>query len=132
MDYKSRVGETSNTYRDVITAEQVSLFRSALTGAPETKGTPVTVLASFRQGEKEIAERLEFKLNRMLHAEQDYEFLEELPVGIEFEYQSRLVSILEKRGRESRGGMIIFAIGTEYRLAGRVFATSKATVIYRS
>jgi hypothetical protein len=132
LDYKSRVGETSQTYQDVITAEQMAQFWAALPGVEATDAPPVTILAAFRQGEKELSARLEFKLDRMLHGEQDYEFLADLPVGVPFEYQSRLLSILEKRGRESRGGMLIFAIGTEYRQGGQIFATAKSTVIYRS
>lgn len=132
MDYKSRVGETSATYRDTITEDQVAQFRRGIAGSARRHGLPVTILAAFREGEKEFSRRLGFELNRMLHGQQEYEFLGQIPVGTEFEYQSRLLNVLEKRGRESRGGMLIYTVGTEYRLEDRVFATSKATVIYRS
>ena len=132
MDYKARIGETSASFQESITPDLVAQFRRSIPGAARAEGTPAAILASFRKGEKELTERLGFELPRMLHAEQDYEFFSELPVEQEIQYQSRLLSVLEKRARDARGGMLIFSIGTDYRVGGRVFASAKSTVIYRT
>ncbi len=131
MDYKSRIGEVSAIYRDIITPEQIAQFRQGIAGSPRQAGVPLTILAAFREGEKEFSRRLSFELKRMLHAEQEFEFLSEIPVGQEFEYQSTLSSVLEKRAREGKPGMLLYSVKTEYRLVGQTFATSKATVMYR-
>lgn len=93
---------------------------------------PPTFLTTtnFAEEAEEIADELGFDLDRMLHAEQEYEFHGTPPcAGTRLWASSRIEGRFEKEGR--RGGQMHFAVRvTEFRdAAGDLVATARMTAV---
>ena len=73
--------------------------------------------------------RVPMDLKRVLHGEQEYEFLEPIRAGDTLTVKSRIADVYEKPGK--RGGTMTFAVTeTEYRDAGgRLVARARAVGI---
>jgi acyl dehydratase len=80
---------------------------------------PVTFLQTAQHWDKDGGSRprLPFDLKRVLHGEQEYEFLKPIYAGDVLTAVSRIVDVYEKPGK--RGGSMNFAVTeTEYRNQG--------------
>jgi hypothetical protein len=93
---------------------------------------PATFLTTtnFAEEAEAIADELGFDLDRMLHAEQEYDFHGAPPsAGTRLWAASRIEGRFEKKGR--RGGLMHFAVRvTEFRdAAGDLVATARMTAV---
>ena len=92
---------------------------------------PVTFLQTVQHWDKEGRgrPRMPFDLKRVLHGEQEYEFLKPIHAGDVLTAVSRIVDIYEKPGK--RGGSMSFAVTetTYTNQKGRVVARAKHITI---
>jgi acyl dehydratase len=92
---------------------------------------PITFLQTVQHWDQAGGSRprLPFDLRRVLHGEQEYEFLKPIRVGDVLTAVSRIVDVYEKPGK--RGGSMNFAVTeTEYtNQRGQVVARARAVTI---
>lgn len=125
---KERVGETSSPHFDDATAERLAAFSAAI-GAPAREVAPPTFLTVGRKGEFELLQRLGVPLQRVLHGEQEYEYLRPIRAGDRVEYVTRLANVLEKRGTSSFMQFLIFE--TAFTVRGETVARARTNIIHR-
>lgn len=103
-----------------------------LVGPDGSLTIPATFLTTtnFAEEAEAVAQELGFDLSRMLHAEQEYEFLGAPPVaGSRLHTTSSIAERFTKQGR--RGGLMTFAVRvTEFRNDdGELVATARMTAV---
>lgn len=133
MDLKSRVGETTQEYREPVTESRLRAFSEAI-GAQEMAEAPATYLTTCRSGVFDTIERLGFKLSDVLHGEQEYEYQEPILAGDTLIYFSKLAQALEKRGTTPMTFLVIETTVKAERKGGGApvpVGISKTTVILR-
>jgi len=109
------------------------LYHDEAYAAREAGGVmpPVTFLQTVQHWDSvgSSRPRLPFDLKRVLHGEQEYEFLKPIHAGDVLTAVSRIVDVYEKPGK--RGGSMNFAVTeTEYKnQRGELVARARATTI---
>ncbi len=127
-DHKSRVGEKSGIRVEDAGRERVHRFARAI-GAPETDVAPPTILTVMRRSEFDLFDQLGIPLQSILHAEQEYTYVEPIRVGDQVTCQSELTKVLEKSG--ASGSMSFMTFKTEFIVQGRAIATSSTVIVVR-
>ena len=111
-----------------VTRQMIEQFSTAVQAGVSSE-VPGTFLTLFRQGEFELFQRLGVPLSKILHAEQEYIYLVPLQAEMEFEYETTLAQVLEKRG--ASGAMSFLTLETEFRSGVQKIATGRTTVVVR-
>jgi len=125
---RGKIREFANAIKD-----DDPLYFDEAYAAQEAGGVmpPVTFLQTVQHWDNvgSSRPRIPFDLKRVLHGEQEYEFLKPIHAGDVLTAVSRVVDIYEKPGK--RGGSMNFAVTeTEYRNArGELVARGRATTI---
>lgn len=98
-------------------------------GAREREEAPPTFITVGRKGEFELLQRFGIPLSRVLHGEQEYQYLKPIRPGDSVEYVTRLANVLEKRGSNAFMQFLIFE--TEFTVRGEVVSRAKTNIIHR-
>ena len=124
-------GQHSARFSEKVTEERIRLFCEAV-GAEPSNVAPPTFLTVFRHGEFELFEKLGLKLSNVLHGEQQYSYPSDILAGDEVSFQTRLSSVLEKKGSSGRMSFLVFETDIEVTAPiPRKAGTSRTTVIVR-
>jgi acyl dehydratase len=91
--------------------------------------TFLMTIAHWIGGLAETRSAVKLDYRRLLHGEQEFEYLKPIRAGDVLTFRSRTKDVFEKQGK--RGGKMLFIIGeTEYRnQAGEVVAYTRNTAI---
>ena len=81
VSLKDHVGVTSEMYSEKISAERIQAFGQAIGLGRESTATPPTFLTLFRHGEFDLLKKIGVDLARVLHAEQEYDYENEIQAG---------------------------------------------------
>jgi hypothetical protein len=127
-DHKSRVGEKSGVRVEECSAERVHRFARSI-GAPVGDEAPPTFLTVMRRSEFDLFDQLGIPLQSILHAEQEYTYVEPIRVGDTVRCQSELAKVLEKSG--ASGSMAFMTFRTEFIVRERPVATSSTVIVVR-
>lgn len=111
-ELKNFVGRRSETWKFQVTEERLRQFCDAV-GAPYRGEAPLTFLTLFRDGEFKLLADFGFQLSQVLHADQEFNYLDKIVPGDHLEYQTTFSKALEKRG--STGVMRFLVFDTEVR-----------------
>lgn len=97
--------------------------------APPAPPTFLMTIAHWIGGLGETRQGIKLDFTRLLHGEQEFEFLRPIRAGDILRFRSRTKDVFEKQGK--RGGTMTFVIGeTEFRnQAGEVVAYMRNTAI---
>lgn len=125
---KDRVGENSSRHLDDASAARLAAFAQAI-GGKTREAAPATFLTVGRKGEFELLQRFGIPLSRVLHGEQEYEYLKPIRAGDQVEYVTQLINVLEKRGSTNFMQFLIFA--TDFTVSGEVVAKARTNIIHR-
>ncbi len=128
-DHKSRVGEKSDVVVEQVGEERVHRFARSI-GAPENEIAPPTFLTCMRRSEFNLFDQLGIPLQSILHAEQEYTYVEPIRVGDSVDCQSELFKVLEKSG--PTGTMSFMTFKTAFVVRGRSIATSSTVIVVRT
>lgn len=135
---KAQVGRKSSERTIALSGPEMRDFAAcvrATVGAtshtPITSAAVPTVFTIFRQGEFELMNDLGIQLKQVLHAEQQYSFLEPLSPSEEIRFATRLASVVEKKSKTAK--MAFMAFETEFTRVGDgvTVATARSTMVYR-
>lgn len=96
LSLKSEIGRSVGPFYETVTLEQMVTFAKAV-GLPETQIAPPTFMTVFRQGEFELLRLIGVQLSQILHAEQEYEYIQNLSVGDQIRIDSKLSHVAEKQ-----------------------------------
>lgn len=128
-DIKALVGQRSETLKFHVTEARLKQFCEAV-GAPFRGEAPPTFMTIFRDAEFKTFADQGLELSRVLHADQEYRYLDRILAGDDLEYDTTLSKALEK------GPMLFLVYETEVRAKRGASMTpvgvSKTTVIVRS
>ncbi len=128
MNLNSFLGQKAGPYREKASSDRLEKFASSV-GAPVEKEAAPTFVTVCRRGEFDLFQKMGVPLSRVLHGEQEYEYLAPIRAGDDLEYETTLAKAFEKRG--ASGGMLFLVFETHIRAAGRGAAVSRTTVIVR-
>ena len=95
LPLKDKIGTRSKSHSEVVTAERIRAFTSAV-GAPDRPEAPPTFLTVFRRGEFEMLQTLGLELSNALHADQQYDFFRPIRAGDEIHFETEVSQVLEK------------------------------------
>ncbi len=129
---KALVGQRSEIQNFHVTEERLKQFCAAV-GAVYEGEAPPTFMTVFRESEFKVFAVLGIELSRVLHADQEYRYLDKILPGDDLEFDTVLTKAVEKQ--LSTGSSIFMVYETEIRAkrAGQVVpvGVSKTTVIVR-
>lgn len=135
MDPRELVGSEAGPYEEHLSVERMAEFARSVSAA--MPGIPPTWLTLCRKGEFELLTRAGFRLDQVLHGEQEYRYLEgyaafedalsskskdELCVG----YRTRLAEVTSKAG----GGLLFLVFETEVSVLAPI-AMARTTIVIR-
>ena len=129
MDLKSQLGESSSYFEETITSEKLNVFRSAVQAS--TEGVPPTYLTRLREGEFELLTRWGVTLDRVLHAEQEYEYLAPLLEGHTLRYRTRFLDLIEKKGNAGILNFLAFELEVSDKRLGTLLARGWTNFVIR-
>ena len=96
LSLKSEIGRSAGPFYETVTSEQIVAFAKAV-GLPETQIAPPTFMTVFRRGEFELLRLIGVDLSHILHAEQEYEYIQDLSAGDQIRIESKLSHVAEKQ-----------------------------------
>lgn len=126
MSLKEKVGLESQVFTDAIEAEKLAAY-AAVTHWKFEGQVPPNFLTSYREAERELSARLGIPIEKVLHAEQEYEILGPLAAGDRLDYSARFDSCIEKKG--SRVNLKFMAFVTEFRKKGSPSCVAKSRML---
>ena len=125
-------GTRSSVHHYQATEESLRRFCEAV-GARYREEAPPTYMTIFRQGEFEILDKMSIPLKNVLHADQEYRYVNGIRAGDSIEFETVLTRAFEKGG--STGLMRFFVFDTEVRARREsglvVIGSAKSTIISR-
>lgn len=132
MEFKSKIGTKSGPFRVAITQERVNAFQKAIF-ATQTHLIPPTFVTICFEGITGVLDQIGLKLNQVLHAEQEYIYYSEYQAGQTLVYESKLVHVLEKRGKSP---MFFLVLQTDIQVEDehgslRPVSTANCTLVYK-
>jgi hypothetical protein len=97
---KALIGKSSGSFRDEVSLNRISTFCRAI-GVKESSIAPPTFLTVFRKGEFTLFQALGIDLSHILHAEQDYQYENQIMAGDCVCFETVISNILEKHRASS-------------------------------
>lgn len=116
------IGERNPVYTDEAAAQ------SAGHRACPVPPTFLKALESEHCGSATLLQTLEVPVRSVLHAEQDFTYLQPVHVGDEVEMSRTVTDLYDKRG----GAMSFIVVQTRYSVSGTVAARSVQTILVRN
>ncbi len=115
--------ETVERIEPVLTLESVERFRRAVLAT--SAGVPPTLPTIFRTTEFGWLSKLNVDLRKLLHTDQEYEYLEPLVSGDELTACTCVESVRERKG------MKLVVLKTDLSCAGKVCIIARSTFVIR-
>ncbi|MBN23184.1 MAG: hypothetical protein CL678_18000 [Bdellovibrionaceae bacterium] len=125
--FSDQVGLTACTQHYRIDSDRVDAFRNAIES--NCKKIPPTYVTIFRDGEFELLDKLKIPLNQILHAEQEYEYIEDLILNENYTVQTVFVKCVEKKGKSGRMAFLTFE--SRINLNEKTVLISKSHMVFR-
>ena len=130
-ELKAMIGTKVGPFRNEATTENIAAFSEVL-GSTRSAVSP-TFLTRCRKGEFELFTKLGVELRQVLHAEQEYTYLNDLQAGDDLVYETKLSQANMKTG--SSGIMQFLTLESQVDAERRgekiPVAISKTTVVVR-
>lgn len=124
---KEKIGHSLGPLTVKLHPEKVREF--AQTTGWKGSGIPATFLTCFRELEFKLFANWGLALSRILHAEQEYEYLSPFSSGDELELTTSVVHVIEKKG--SKGTLTFVILESQFSKNDTVCARGKTTVVIR-
>jgi acyl-CoA thioesterase FadM len=109
----------------VLTDEQLTAFREA-TRTEYAHGVPLTFATIFRKAEFEWVDRVQMKVQSVLHAEQEYHYLAPLQVG------DRPVITTSLKNLKGRSGMFFLVLESTLKCKEELKLTWSTTFVLQA
>lgn len=133
LSLKSEIGKSVGPYFEEVTVERIAAFAKSV-GLPETRVAPPTFMTVFRRGELDLLDAIGVKLAHVLHAEQEYEYMQDIQAGDRVRLESKLAHVAEKETASVDMQFLTFETEihlegeAEYSLAGK----AKSLIVIRT
>lgn len=129
---KSLVGQRSEIQTFHVTEERLKQFCAAVDAEYEGEAPP-TFMTIFRESEFRIFKVLNIELSRVLHADQEYRYLDKILPGDTLEFDTVLTKAVEKQISTGTSLFMVYETDLRARRGGQTVpvGVSKTTVIVR-
>jgi hypothetical protein len=129
---KSLIGQRSEIQTFHVTEERLKQFCAAV-GAEYEGEAPPTFMTIFRESEFKVFEVLNIELSRVLHADQEYRYMDKILPGDTLEFDTVLTKAVEKQISTGTSMFMVYETEMRARRGGQIVpvGVSKTTVIVR-
>lgn len=131
---KSQVGVSAGPYREEITLERVQAFCKAI-GVEVSSVAPPTFFTLFRKGEFDLFQKMGLELSKVLHAEQEYQYLHDIHAGDTVSFETTVNHVLEKQSSTASLHFVTFETRFQVKRASEkeefLAGTGKTTIVVR-